>query len=64
MNPRETRAMSMDEMKAKEKDLVQELFNLKVQNATGQLENPLRIRLLRKDIARVKTIMAEKEREA
>lgn len=64
MKPQETRAMSMDEMKAKEKDLVQELFNLKVQNATGQLENPLRIRLLRKDIARVKTIMAEKEREA
>jgi large subunit ribosomal protein L29 len=64
MKPQETRSMSMDEMKAKEKDLVQELFNLKVQNATGQLENPLRIRLLRKDIARVRTIMAEKEREA
>jgi large subunit ribosomal protein L29 len=64
MKPQETRSMSMDEMRAKEKDLVQELFNLKVQNATGQLENPLRIRLLRKDIARVRTIMAEKEREA
>jgi large subunit ribosomal protein L29 len=64
MKPEETRGQSLEEMKAKEKELVQELFNLKLRNATGQLENPLRIRLLRKDIARVKTIIAEKEKEA
>jgi large subunit ribosomal protein L29 len=64
MKPEETRALSIEEMKATQKEIVQELFNLKVQNATGQLENPLRLRLLRRDLARVKTILAEKEREA
>jgi large subunit ribosomal protein L29 len=64
MKPEETRGQSLEEMKAKEKELVQELFNLKLRNATGQLENPIRIRFLRKDIARVKTIIAEKEKEA
>jgi large subunit ribosomal protein L29 len=64
MKPEETRGLSIEEMRAREQELVQELFNLKLQHATGQLENPLKIRFLRKDIARVKTVIAEKEREA
>ena len=47
-----------------QKDLVsakKELFNLRFQHATGQLENPLKMRELKKDIARVKTIIREKE---
>ena len=47
-----------------QKDLVsakKELFNLRFQHATGQLENPVKMRELKKDIARVKTIIREKE---
>jgi large subunit ribosomal protein L29 len=64
MKPEDARGLTLEEMKAKEKELVQELFNLRLRHATGQLENPLTLRLLRKDIARVKTIIGEKEREA
>lgn len=63
MKVEEVKTLSVEEMKAKEKELVEELFNLKLRHSTGQLENPLKIRLLRKDIARVKTIRGEKERE-
>lgn len=42
-------------------DLKSELFNLRFQLATGQLENPIRIRSVKKDIARVKTILRERE---
>jgi large subunit ribosomal protein L29 len=64
MKSKEIKAMSLGEMKAKQDELVKELFNLRIQNAGVQLENPMRIRYVRKDIARVKTIIAEKEKEA
>ena len=51
--------MSIDELMSKDKELVQELFNLKFQLHTGRLENTARISCLRKDIARVKTILGE-----
>ena len=60
MKSSEIREMSLDEMKAKEKELVKELFSIRMRHATAQLEDPLKIRHLRKDIARVKTIIAEK----
>ncbi len=60
MRPSELRAMTMDELKAKEEELRKELFNLKFRQATGELENPMRIRSVRKDIARVLTVMTEK----
>jgi large subunit ribosomal protein L29 len=63
MKTEEIRALSIEEIKAKELELTQELFNLRLRHTTGQLENPLRLRLLRKDIARVKTILAEKQSE-
>ncbi|QUH27239.1 50S ribosomal protein L29 [Serpentinicella alkaliphila] len=55
------RDMSDMELSQKLADLKGELFNLRFQLATGQLENPLRIRNVRKDIARIKTIIRERE---
>lgn len=53
--------MNDSDLQAKLKDLKVELFNLRFQLATGQLENPMRIGGIRKDIARVKTIIRERE---
>ncbi len=58
------REMSESELAKKEQDLRQELFNLRFQNATRQLENVMRIRSVRRDIARVMTILNEKRRSA
>jgi len=60
MKPAELRALTIDELKKKEQDLRRELFNLRFQQATGEIENPLRMRVVKKDIARVLTIMTEK----
>ena len=56
----ELRELSIEEIQKKEKDLRQELFNLRFQQATHQLENIMRIRAVRRSIARAKTILAEK----
>lgn len=53
--------MNTEELKVKLKDLKQELFNLRFQHATGQLSNPLTINTCKKDIARVMTILRERE---
>lgn len=53
--------MSNDELTEQLKDLKQELFNLRFQNATGQLGNVMVIQKTKKDIARVKTILRERE---
>lgn len=60
MKPSELIALTADELGQKEKDLRKELFNLRFQMATGEIENPMRIRTVRKDIARVLTIKSEK----
>jgi len=62
MKPKDLRDMPLDDLRSKERDLKKELFNLKMQNALGQAENPLRIRYVKRDVARAKTIIAEKER--
>ena len=49
------------ELNAEVKKLKNELFNLRFQHVTGQLENPIKMRDIKKEIARVKTIMKEKE---
>jgi large subunit ribosomal protein L29 len=59
MNSKVLRNMNIDELMSKDKELVQELFNLKFQLQTGRLENTAKISSLRKDIARVKTILGE-----
>ncbi len=58
------RAKSADELQAMLLDLRKEQFNLRFQRATGQLEATGRIRAVRRDIARIKTVMAERVRSA
>ena len=60
-NKIEFKSLSIDDLKTKLKDLKSELFNLRFQLAINQLENPMRIRAVRKDIARVQTFIREKE---
>lgn len=62
MKPSEVRAMSLDEIKAKDAELAKELFSLRMRHTTNQLENPLKLRIVKREIARVKTILAEKGR--
>ena len=57
---KDLRDLSSDELLAKATDLKKEIFNLRVQQAMGQIENPMRLRLLRKDIAKTKTVLKEK----
>jgi large subunit ribosomal protein L29 len=61
MKAEEIRKLSTDEVEQNVKSLKEELFNLRFQLATGQLENPARIREVRKSIARAKTILRERE---
>jgi len=56
----EFKEMSEAELRQKEKDLTAELFNLRFQHATGQLENTQRLPKVRKDLARVKTVLRQK----
>ena len=60
MKANEIREMTLDELNAKLNDLKKDLFNLRFQNATNQLENPKTISEVRRDIARVKTVITEK----
>jgi len=57
---KELRDLSNEELATKAIDLKKELFNLRVQQAMGQIENPMRLRILRKDIAKTKTVLKEK----
>ena len=57
------REMTDAELAAELEKMKKELFNLRFQHVTGQLDNPLQMREVRKNIARVKTIMREKELE-
>ena len=61
MKATEISEMSAAELETKLADLKKELFNLRFQHATNQLDNPVRIALVKKDIARVKTVLREKE---
>lgn len=61
MKAKDIRALTTDQMLEKEKQYKEELFNLRFQQATGQLENTARLRQVRKSIARIKTILSEKE---
>ncbi len=61
MKAEEIREMTSEELQKKLADLKAELFNLRFQLATGQLDNPVRVKAVRKDLARVKTILHERE---
>lgn len=58
----ELRSLTIDELKQEEADLKKELFNLRFQRTTGEIENPLRIRAVRRGIARVLTVKNEKSK--
>ncbi len=59
----ELRTMTIEELRLEETDLRKELFNLRFQKVTGEIENPLRIKVVRKDIARVLTVINEKSKD-
>ena len=61
MKAKELRAMSVSDLEAKAADLKKDLFFLRMQHATNQLDNPVKIAAVKKDIARIKTIIREKE---
>ncbi len=63
MNIKEIRDMSNAELNTTVEDLKKELFDLRFEKATGQIENPMRIREIRKTIARIKTVLTEREKE-
>ena len=58
----ELRTLTVEELKQEEINLRRELFNLRFQKATGEIENPMRIRQVKRDIARVLTIVTEKSK--
>lgn len=64
MKPAEIREMTAEELNGKLADLKAELFNLRFQLAINQLDNPMRIPAVKKDIARVKTVIRENELHA
>ena len=64
MKASEIRELTADELNTKLSDLKAELFNLRFQLAINQLDNPMRIKAVKKDIARVKTVIRENELQA
>ena len=63
MKPKEIRERSDDELRKTLSDLEEQLFKLRFQKSTGQIENPIKIREVRKDIARVLTVINERQTE-
>jgi large subunit ribosomal protein L29 len=61
MKPEKVRELGAVELQAKEKELQEQLFRLRVQQSIGQLENAIKLREIRRDIARVKTVLREKQ---
>jgi len=64
LKPTDARLKTADELNAQLLDLRKEQFNLRFQRATGQNEGVSRVRVVRRDIARVKTILSEKQRSS
>ncbi|MFZ0240303.1 MAG: 50S ribosomal protein L29 [Desulfobacterales bacterium] len=64
MKAGEVKALSQEERQRKLVELKQELFNLRFQHATGQLENPQRLKQIKRDVARVRTIIRSEELSA
>ena len=61
MRTKELRDLTVDELNIKLKELSEELFNLRFRHAIGQLENPASLKTCKKDIAKVKTLLRERE---
>jgi large subunit ribosomal protein L29 len=63
LKPSDIRDLPLDDIEQQLAETKQELFNLRFQNATGELDNYMRLKELRRDVARIKTIIREKELE-
>jgi large subunit ribosomal protein L29 len=61
MKAAEVRELTVDDLRARVKDLEDQTFRLRIQKSMGQLEAPARVREIRRDLARIKTILREKE---
>ena len=61
MKVSEIREMSVDELRTREHDFDDQLFRLRIQKSMGQLEAPAKVKALRRDLARIKTILREKQ---
>ena len=61
MKTKELHELTVDELNTKMKELTEELFNLRFRHAIGQLENPASLKTCKKDIAKIKTILRERE---
>jgi len=64
MKAREFRDLTKEELLKKKKDFKEEIFNLRFQHSTGQLENTARMKLLKRDVARIEMALREKELQA
>lgn len=62
MKPREMRDMTRDEILARKYELEKEMFNLKIRKGYKQVDNPLRIRVLRRELARITTVLHEDDK--
>ena len=60
MKAAEVRDLNLDELGAKERELTDQLFRMRIQKSMGQLEAPDRLRTIRRDLARIKTVLREK----
>ena len=61
MKVAEVRELSVDDLRMREKDLADQLFRLRIQKSMGQLETPIKLRLVRRDLAKVKTVLRERQ---
>ena len=61
MKAAKVREMGLDELRTKERELREQLFRLRVQKSLGQLDNAIKLRETRRDVARVKTVLKEKQ---
>jgi large subunit ribosomal protein L29 len=64
VKPNELREMSLEDLESKLNELTEERFRLRFRSATESIENPMRFRAIRRDIARIRTILEEKSRVA
>ena len=64
MKFKEIQEMSTDELLTKKRDLRQESLHLRLQQQSGQLEQPSRMRLLRRDVARVETVLSQRNKQS
>lgn len=62
MKIKELRDKSEGELNTRQRELVEQLFKLRFQRATGRIENPMKIRQVRREIARIKTLLNERSR--